>query len=176
MWKTIVFAVLVALGTGAVGSSATPVDIAGNDAVTAGPLEIAAGDDAMTSVQPGEPAIDLTATGAGGIAPGTTMVLGDVDDPASDHAFTITNPSDEAVAVRIEYDYAHEPPSTAGVSFSFVDAAGEPLPRTHDGSAWVEIAPGTTAYVIVTIDSSGTTPADDLSGSLTFGVSESLPR
>ena len=163
---------LVAVAAGAIPSAASPASPADADVAHVGPVEIAAGDGPMTSVRPGEPAIDLRATGASGINTGMRMTIGDPTAPSTEHAFELRNTGDSPVQATIRYAYHRPPPGDASVSFAVVDAAGQNLvDRTAGSTSWT-LGPGATAYVVVTIDTNGATPADDLSGTLTFGVTE----
>lgn len=167
MWvKVLAVAVLLLSASTAMGASGTLVDADRDDATRAGPVVVAAGDSALTSVEPGEPAIDLRTGSAAGIAPGTTLTIGDPDDPAAAHAFSLHNTGEDPVDVAIRYRYDAEPPDPAGVSFTVYGPDGTEL----GGPDAATIAPGETAYVVVVIDSTGTTAGDDLSGTVSVVV------
>lgn len=176
MWQKLLVVAIVALGMGATASAGSPVGFGSADAVQSGPVSISAGDSELTSVQPGEPAIDFTATAAGGINPGMQVVIGNVDEPVEDHAFAVANTAEEPLVVDFLYDYTRAPPSEAGISFAVVNGAGTHLVDPAGSSTSFDLAPGATAYVIVTVDASGATPDDDLSGTLSVTAIEDSTR
>lgn len=166
MWIRVALVVLLALPWVApAGAASAPTDRLLGDAVAMGPVEVTAGPGGSTAVRSGRPAIDLRQGSAGGLAPGTVVVIGDPDDPRRDHAFAVTNGGEAEFVVSLRYEYDRDPPGEAGVSFAAYDASGARLADGRESMA-VTLAPGQTAYVTVTINTHGTTPQDDLSGSL----------
>lgn len=172
MLSKILLAGLIALSAGATVTVDNPTELGSPDGVTVGSLQLTAGDSPMTAVAAGSPAIDVSATGASGVTPGMRVVIGDRSAPASDHAFAISNQADAPTVVAVQYDYTEKPSAPAGVFLAIVDDTGTELADTSHGQATVTLDAGTTAYVIVTIDSTGTSPGDDLSGTLTFNTHE----
>lgn len=159
---------LAAPTVGAAGSEVVPL---ASSAASAGPVTITDGPSSWTGVDADGPTLDFDQHGAAGLATGMQVVIGDPAAPADDHAFALEHTGEEPAIVSVQYRYTDQPPSPAGVSFSVVRADGTVL-AAGDGASMpaFTLGPGESAYVLVTIDTSGTTPSDDLSGTLTVAV------
>lgn len=168
MWIRVALVLLLGLPWLApVGAASVPSDPSVGNSVDLGSVVITAGDSETTSVEAGQPAIDLTPGSASGLAPGMVLVIGDVDAPLADHAFALANRGEASAAVELRYEYNRPPSSEAGVSFAAYDATGTRL-ADGDETLSVELLPDESAYVVVTISTHGLSPRDDLSGSLEF--------
>lgn len=169
MWLRIIAVGVLVLGFAAIGSSGSSLGVGSTDSVAVGELRLTAGDSALTAVDRDGPAIDFAVGGASGINPGLVVVIGDPDAPARDHAFALHNDAASAAPVTLRYDYDRAPPADAGVDLAVYDAAGTRLASTADATpARFDLGAGTSAYLVVTVDATGATPADDLSGSLSI--------
>lgn len=169
MWARILVLALLLASASAIGSAASPID-GGDSTAHVDTIHISAGPSHYTTIEPGRPAIDFSQGSAKGIAPNTILVIGDGDDPVRDHAFSLVNTGDEARQVAVRYTYEQTPPEPAGVSFEVVGRDGTPLSSSSDGPVF-RLAPDQRVYLIVVVDTRGTTVHDDLSGSLEFVVS-----
>lgn len=170
MWLRVALVLVLALPWfGPVGAASAPVDDVLGPSADLGSVVITAGASGTTSVESGQPAIDFRSGSAGGLPPGTVVDIGSADDPLADHAFALENRGDAAAQVALHYEYNRAPPTEAGVSFVAYDATGTRL-AGGDGALSVALHPGQSAYVVVTVSTQGTTPQDDLSGSLAFRV------
>lgn len=172
MWFRVGLVALLALPWIApAGAAGAPTDLFSADSATLESVVITAGDGDATAIRAGAPAIDFAHNGAGGLAPGMTVVLGDPDRPAADHAFAVTNDGDAPVQVALHYRYDHAPPAAAGVALAAYDEHGTPMAGASGAEAPAfTLAPGETGYIVVTVSTRGATPADDLSGTLEFTV------
>lgn len=99
---------------------------------------------------------------------------GSRSNPIDSPAFTITNVDDERRAITIGYDQAvADDSSTPNLVFHVYDATGREVTTVTEESGSVhtpDVAPGSTLYVVMVIDTHGLTDAADLSGTLTVGT------
>lgn len=170
MWLRVALVFLLALPWIApIGAASLPTGLIAGDAARLDSVVITAGPGGTSAVEAGRPAIDLAQGSADGLAPGTLFTIGDRAAPADDHAFALDNRGDGPAQVSLSYAYRRDPPATAGLTFAVYDASGTALAYGEDAVA-LTLEPGSVAYVVVTVSTYGTTPADDLSGSLEFAV------
>lgn len=172
MWARIIVLSLLTIGATAVGAAGSPLDAQPNSTVQVGPVAVSAGESDWTSVDHGQPAMDFEGHDASGVAPNMRLVIGDVDDPAAEHAFSLHNTGAEPASVSVLYRYENAPPSGAGVYVAVLSAEGDVLAETVEQEyPTVDIPAGETVYLAITVDTTGMTAGDDLSGTLSFVVS-----
>lgn len=132
-------------------------------------------------------AIDLTRGGAAGTNRDANVTLGSTDDPADDHAFRIEVRGDRARDLGLGYELAST--ATAGeasgpesLTFRFyhdggddgsIDATAAVSENAATAEATLDdVAPGDPVYAVVVVDTTGLSPASDLSGSLEVTAGE----
>lgn len=122
----------------------------------------------------GQLAIDFTAGGAGGVNSDATFSLGDSTDLTNQNAFNITNNDATSHDLTIEYTGAGATgDGTAAISFRIYDGTGTEVATVTEESTSATItgaASGASYDVVIEIDTTGLSNADDLSGTLTVSA------
>lgn len=160
---------LLILGASATGAAGSSLGLGSDSSAQVDAVVVTAGETPLTSVEPGRPAIDFSQGAAHGIAPNSRVVIGDRERPWDDHAFALHNEGEELTQIAIRYSYNRQPSESAGVYFSVLGSDGLTLAEAPgvEGAVF-DLPAGETAYVVVVIDTTGTTPSDDLSGTIEF--------
>lgn len=139
----------------------------------------------VTKQSDGTLGIDFTAGGAGGANEDAMFVLGDPNDPVADHAFRIVNRDSRAHDVTIGYDLASNGGEASGpdsLTFEFFHDVGGDQSVDGDPSYSISentgsnqatatnVGSGEVVYVVVTVDTTGLSSSEDLSGTLNVSV------
>lgn len=171
MWFRLLVISLLALTVTATGAASHPVSHSSANGVQIGPAMLLAGNHDATSVAGGQPLIDFSRRGVTGLAPDTHLVIGDIEHPRADHAFTLVNEADRSISVTIGYRYDQPPTKLDAVRIVVVDSAGSVVSETDRGSmSAFTLASGQSVYLIVSVDTSDMSPDADLSGTVTFVI------
>lgn len=161
-----------AFTSGSVDRAAT-VDVAGDDAALTG---LAPGDSSVVQYDGNNQlVIDYgQATNADGINANSTYTVGDGANANTTYAFNMTNNDDNAHDYTLGYEFdSGAAPGNSSVTYEVYDGSGTKLVEatgTSDSNSFT-LASTETAYVVMTVDSDGTDPTNDMSGQLTITVS-----
>lgn len=113
--------------------------------------------------------IDTSTSNSNGLNPNGTFDYGDASSPTSTFAFSITNND----ATQRDFDLSLTGFSISGsasLTFSVYDDTGSLTGDLQPGSSLTQtLSSAQSAYVIISIDTSGLTASDDLNG--TFDIS-----
>lgn len=166
----------LAIGTAAFTSGsvdrAATVNVVGDDAALTG---LAPGDSAMVQYDTNNQlVIDYgQATNADGVNANSSYTVGDGANANTTYAFNMTNNDDNGHDYTLGYAFDNGVPANSSVTFEVYDSTGakitEATGATDSGS--FPLASTETAYVVMTVDSTGADPTDDLSGELTITIS-----
>lgn len=119
----------------------------------------------------GELTVDFAnPAGSSGINPNATYELGDTSAPSTTYAFTVTNEDSQSHDLTFSYalDGGDPAGSVENVNFTVTDSGGNTVTASETSTGTVTLSSGETAYVVVTVNSTTLTSADDLSGTLTI--------
>jgi len=161
--------VIVASAVGASAFTTATVERDANLNVTTdsgGLVGLTAGDSGLVTETSNQLSIDVTEGTASGVNPNSTLTIGNESSPA----FNITNNFPNAHTFNVAYDMANTDTTdgTKNVQFELINSSsgGTVATVNEDSGNETELAAEETIGVIVTIDSTGKTSTDDLSGTL----------
>ncbi|MFC7166102.1 hypothetical protein [Halospeciosus flavus] len=172
---TILMVVVVASAT--IGASAytsatlsrtASVDVVNDDAGLIGLADGSSGD--LVYNNSGQLAIDFARGSATGANANATFEIGNTADPVNGSAFTITNQDITSHSFTVSYTGAGGTAVTAtNIEFQIYDGTGASVGTVSEENTSTTlsgIGSGTTLYVVIVVDTTGLSSADDLSGSL----------
>lgn len=132
-------------------------------------IALSAGSSSMVSETDGELTIDMSGSNGEGVNVNSTYVIGDTSNATNTYAFSTTN--NDANARNITFAYAANTDNDANknVQFDVYDSGGSSATSfSEEGNATLtSVSSGTTHYIVLTVDTSGSATNDDLSGTLT---------
>jgi len=179
----LVSVVVLGLGTAVASSAFTTATIerdATIDVVTDanGPISLQDGNsgDVVVQATSGELTVDFSnPAGSTGVNPDATYTLGDTADAGSSgtYAFSVTNTDSASHDLDFSYAFTGSDPDggLTNVEFAIFDDTGSSEgTASESGSATVTVPSGETVNVVVTVDSTGLTASDTLSGTLTIAT------
>lgn len=142
---------------------------------SSGILGLGAGDSAMVT-QNGTGALEIDAAigSATGINTAAVVEVGDGASPTSTYAFNVTNNAGSPKDIEFSYTMSGQDQSNADdVTFEIYGSGGNlDSSFAEGGSTTVTgVSSGTTYYVVITIDTTGYSAGDDLSGTLSITAS-----
>lgn len=173
--------VILSLGTAVASTAFTTATVerdATIDIVTDanGPISIQDGNtgDVVYQAANGEITIDFSnPSGSTGVNPDASYTLGDTANGATTYAFSVTNTDASSHDIDFSYAFTGTDPDagTTNVAFEVFDSGGVSQGTANEGSsATVTVASGATVYVVVTVDSTGLSSGDTLTGTLTIAA------
>lgn len=176
--KAVVVIGMVVIASVAIGSAAftsgtvdraATVDVVGDDAAVTG---LAPGSNGAVQYDSNSLlSIDFTQyANANGVNANASYTVGDTANANQTYAFNMTNNGDNAHDYSLGYTFDGTPPTNSNVTFEVYDDTGAKITEATDASdsATFTLTSTETAYVVITVDSSGATSNDDLSGELTI--------
>lgn len=178
--KTSVAALLVGLlvASSFVGAAAftnASVDRSASIDVTtddAGIIGLQAGNTSLvTQNSTGALSIDAAVGSASGINTAAVVEVGDTGNPTTTYAFTVTNNAGNPKDIKFSYAVTGTDTDTADdLTFTVYDSTGTSVGSFAEGGSFTRtgVSSGATYYVIITIDTTGNAPSDDLSGTLSI--------
>ena len=162
-----------AFTSGSVDRAAT-VQVVGDDAAATG---LAPGGGANSGVvqydSNNQLSIDFSdiSSNADGINGNANYTIGDHSSATSTYAFNVTNNDDVTRSYTLSYAFSGSPASNSSVTFTAYNSTGSKLvTASNSGSGTFDLGSTETAYVVMEVNSTGTTRADSLSGDLTITV------
>lgn len=145
------------------------VDVVSDDAGLIGLTDGTSGDLVYQNTD-GQLAIDFAQGGATGANTNATFELGNPSDPTNATAFNITNQDATAHDLSVSYTGAGATgDSTNAIEFQIYDSTGTSVGTVSEESTSATIngvGSGETLYVVIVVDTTGLSSADDLSGTL----------
>ncbi|GGN10422.1 hypothetical protein [Halarchaeum nitratireducens] len=154
-----------AFGASAFTTATVDRDASLNVATDSGGLVgLQAGDSSLVTTSSDQLAIDVTTGTATGINPDSTLTIGNATSPA----FTITNNFGNAHTFNVTYDMNSDPDTnTDNVQFELINNSGGTVATVSEDTSYEgELAAEETLDVVVTVDSTGQTSNDSLTGTL----------
>lgn len=168
-FRTVLVVAALVVASVAVGSAAftsgtvertANVDVVGDSSAVTG---LEPGDSSAVDVNGGELQIDFgNYTNAQGVNSNASYTIGNSSNASETYAFNITN--NDNTAHDYSFNYNRTTGSVGSVTFTAYDSSNNVVIAT-DGTSG-QLTAGTTAYVVVEVDTAGTTKSDDLSGTL----------
>lgn len=169
---TVGIALLVSLtlGSSVIASGSTAVD-APTAAETGTAVTLVEGDAGLVLTDEGTIEVDGHDREIG-LNPNARFTFGDAADPAADHAFAVRASSETRDELLVRYVDASGH-AVENVRLTFYTAAGSEVGRIDFDGRETALAldrSRTTVYVVVTIDTAGIAPGEQVPGQLTFTV------
>lgn len=168
--RQFVFGTAAAAGAGIVGVSAFTTADATRDVN----IGVVADDSAVIGLTPddteiasldddGVLVIDTDIEGAGGLNPDANFTYGDPDNFENNHLFSIANNSASEREFTIEFTGGN------GVTFTLYSNTGiDGDEVTDEGSQTFTLGDGETVYVVLDVDTDGTSDGDEIGGELSI--------
>lgn len=165
---------VVALTMGVIGSAAytsltldreATVDVVADDN---GIVELSPGPVSFVDVQDDQLVIDVTNGGAEGVNVNSQLEMGDSESPTTVEAFAVTNNDNEERTMNFDYVLDDDNGvSSESITFEVYDSE-EILEDSFSNTEEAEVTfeSGETHYVVITVDTEGLTPSEDLSGTV----------
>lgn len=176
--KIAVFGIVALVVSGSLGVSAYQSFTVERDASidvvadSSGVIALTPGQSQFVFSQNGEMQISVARGGAEGINTNSQMIIGNPSDATNRHAFTVTNNYDGPRDMEFSYSASQDSSSADNVQYTLYTSNGQVGQFSEETNLTQSAVPaGRTFYAVVEIDTTDSTPSDNLSGTLSVQAS-----
>ena len=158
----VILGLIIGIGGVFMPSAAVPVDAA------SGAIQIGTDDSAVVTNNAGTLMVGLGSKQGVGVPVNAHFTFGDPDQPTDSYLFTVHNTDTTTHTLGLRYDMISDWNDRANVRFTVYDSRGVQVGAFTevDGLTLEGVASGQTLFVVLTVDTYGLAPSNDLSGTI----------